>query len=186
MPPKHKYSKEQIVDAAFEIACKEGVSGLTIRKIADRLGSSVAPVYVNFADAEELRRAVVARTARASMEILAETHTGEPLRDIGVASLRMASEYSVLVRDLMFSQNGYLELYSEMADPGIVERMSRDPILEGRSEREIHTLLLKLRIVQIGMSVAVANGVLPVGYSETDSIALQDELMRDVIAGADG
>ena len=98
--------------------------------------------------------------------MLAETDTGVPLRDIGIVGLHMAREYSVLVRDLMFSPDGYLQLHSETADPAIVERMSSDPILADGSEKDVHALLLKLRVVQIGMSAAVANGLLPAGYSE--------------------
>lgn len=54
MPPKKKFSKEQIVEAAFEIAKEEGMSYITIRKVADRLRSSIAPIYVNFDNVEEL------------------------------------------------------------------------------------------------------------------------------------
>ncbi|MFK4997460.1 TetR/AcrR family transcriptional regulator [Bacillus sp. N9] len=54
MPPKKKFSKEQIIDAAFEIAKEEGVSNITIRKVANQLGSSIAPIYVNFKDVDEL------------------------------------------------------------------------------------------------------------------------------------
>ena len=37
MPPKKKFSKEQIVDKAFEIAKTEGIDSITARRIAEEL-----------------------------------------------------------------------------------------------------------------------------------------------------
>lgn len=41
MPPKKKFSEEQIIDAAFEIAKTEGMDSITIRKVAFQMGLSI-------------------------------------------------------------------------------------------------------------------------------------------------
>lgn len=69
MAPKTKFKKEQIVDAAFEIARTEGLEGITIRKVAERLGSSIAPIYVNFKDVDELIQAVIRKTFTISKQL---------------------------------------------------------------------------------------------------------------------
>lgn len=61
MPPKNKFSKEQISEAAFAIAENEGIDRITIRKVADRLGSSIAPIYVNFTDVEALSKPLLTK-----------------------------------------------------------------------------------------------------------------------------
>lgn len=61
MPPKNKFSKEQISEAAFAIAESEGIDRITIRKVADRLGSSIAPIYVNFTDVEALSKPLLTK-----------------------------------------------------------------------------------------------------------------------------
>lgn len=43
MAPPKKYTKEQIIDAAFEIARTEGVDAVTIRKVAEKLGAPSPP-----------------------------------------------------------------------------------------------------------------------------------------------
>jgi|GEM_PF-5552282 len=53
MPPKTRFRKEEIVDAAFAIAREKGFEEISARNVAKRLGSSVAPIYVNFANIEE-------------------------------------------------------------------------------------------------------------------------------------
>ena len=58
MGPKVKFTREQIIDAAFEIARTEGIDSITMRKIAEKMGSSVAPIYVNFNNVDELNEAL--------------------------------------------------------------------------------------------------------------------------------
>ncbi len=59
MAPKSKFKKDQIIDAAFEIARTEGIDRITIRKVAEKLGSSIAPIYVNFKEVDELIQEVI-------------------------------------------------------------------------------------------------------------------------------
>src|SRR5699024_6488020 len=98
MPPKTKFSKEKIVEAAFEIATEHGMEEITIRRIADRLESSIAPIYVNFRNVEEVKEAVIQKTNEISKQMIEEQNSGRPFYDIGMASLKFAREYSVLFR----------------------------------------------------------------------------------------
>ena len=61
MPPKVKYSKEQIVEAAFSMVRKYGEGILSARNIAAELGCSTAPIFTAFSSIEELRAAVFER-----------------------------------------------------------------------------------------------------------------------------
>jgi AcrR family transcriptional regulator len=58
MPPKVQFSKEQILDTAFELVAEAGMAALSVRALAKRLGSSVAPIYVNFKNTGELMAAL--------------------------------------------------------------------------------------------------------------------------------
>ena len=102
--PKKKVFKRQIINAAFEIARTEGIDQVSTRKIAGKIGSSVAPIYVNFKNIEELIEALIDRIINVNQQILREENTGKPFHDIGRASLRFAIEYSVLFRDLVIKK----------------------------------------------------------------------------------
>ena len=43
--PKQKITKEMVVDTAFDIARKDGMDRVLIKKIAGKLGCSVQPIY---------------------------------------------------------------------------------------------------------------------------------------------
>ncbi len=45
MPPKCKFTKEEIIQATFEMVRTEGFSELTARALGGRLGSSPKPIF---------------------------------------------------------------------------------------------------------------------------------------------
>lgn len=182
MAPKTQFSREQIIEAAFGIACREGMDGITVRKIAAELGSSVAPVYVNFSDLEELRDAVVERIVHVSREILEESASGRPFRDIGIASIRFARRYPVLSRDLTLRPNRYLAAYRARMDDPLGERMEEDPDLAGLSPGQRRDLLFRMQAFQTGLTVITSTGQLPAGITETEILGIMERAAEDFVA----
>ena len=58
MPPKPKYTKEEIIAAAFELVREAGSDALTAREVGKRLSTSSSPIFTVFRDMDELRCAV--------------------------------------------------------------------------------------------------------------------------------
>ncbi|GAB4427123.1 MAG: hypothetical protein OHK0011_08890 [Turneriella sp.] len=61
-PPRRargSLSREEIVQAALDIIRHEGVEGLSMRRIAERLGCSVASPYAHFENQEEILRLLI-------------------------------------------------------------------------------------------------------------------------------
>lgn len=183
MAPKTKFTKEDIVNAAFEIARTEGLDGITTRKVADQLGSSVAPIYVNFKQLDELKKEVVLKVGALGKQLAAEINSGNPFHDIGVASIRFAREYSVLFRDLVMKPNAFMEDYDEDMGDDLVDMMKADEHLEQLSHEQLQLLLLKMRIFQTGLSVMVANGLLPPSMTEEQMIELLDNTAQHIVIG---
>ncbi|NPV89231.1 MAG: TetR/AcrR family transcriptional regulator [Firmicutes bacterium] len=184
MGPRVKFTKEQILDAAFEIAKTEGIDNITIRKVAEKMGSSVAPIYVNFDSVNQLFEALIDRIVSVSQRLLIEESTGNPFQDIGMASLRFAIEYSVLFRDLVMRNNSYMKNYDDKVIPALIEEMKKDPEMEGFTDDELKTILLKMKIFQLGLSVMVANGLLQEDYKKQDLIDILTSTANDLIQSA--
>ena len=182
MAPKTQFSREQIIDAAFRIACRDGIDGITVRKIAAELGSSVAPVYVNFGDLEEVRDAVVEKIVQISRDILEETGTGRPFRDIGLASIRFAQRYPVISRDLTLRPNRYLGEYRSRMDIPLAARMEEDPDLAALSPDRRRELLFKMQVFQTGLTVMTSTGQLPEEITEAELIGIMERAAEDFIA----
>ena len=54
MPPKAKFTKEEIINAAFDIVRKNGLLSLTARTLGAKLGSSARPIFTVFTGMEEV------------------------------------------------------------------------------------------------------------------------------------
>ena len=101
MPPKNRYTREQIVQAALSLVREEGENALTARALAARLGCSAKPIFGAFSGMEEVRAAVLAAAEalldeRTAQEIRAGVYP--PYKASGMAYIRFAMEEPYLFR----------------------------------------------------------------------------------------
>lgn len=183
MPPKNKFTKEQIIETAFEIAKEEGIDSITIRKIADNLGSSIAPIYVNFKDVEELKKAVISKIYEIGNSILQEQNTGDVFLNIGIASVKFAKDYSVIFKELILKNNGYLDNYDVQIGNNIIQEMKKDEDLKEFSEEELKTLLMKMRVFQAGLSIMATNESLALELTDEKVIDMLSDTGEDIVNG---
>ena len=54
MPPKPKFTREEVVDTAIELIKEKGIEALTARELGAKLGSSARPIFTVFRNMEEL------------------------------------------------------------------------------------------------------------------------------------
>lgn len=181
MAPKTKFPRDQIMQIAFDIAKVQGLHGITIRKIADRLGSSIAPIYVNFKNVDELKEAVMQKILSVGNQLIEEQNTGSIFMDIGIASLKFAKDYPVLFRDLNMKPNKNIENYDDTIGNRLIDQMKNDPELREFTKEELKAMLLKMRIFQTGLSMMIANGQLSPDMNEDDTINLLKETGEDLI-----
>lgn len=168
MPPKNKFTREEIVEAAFEIAREEGFSKITARSVAGRLSSSVAPIYVNFKTVAELTQAVVKRVFALSEELMAKQKGQNLFENIGKASLAFARDYPVLFRDLVLKPNPYMVSYEE-TEKAMVDALKNSEEMKDWTTEELRKLFLKMRIFQLGLSAMLANGHIPSWLDKEES-----------------
>ena len=58
MPPKPKYTKEEIVSAAYELTREKGIDAVVAREVGKRLNTSASPIFTVWNSMEELREEV--------------------------------------------------------------------------------------------------------------------------------
>lgn len=108
MPPRKQIDKQQILLAAFEMAKEEGFSGITVRKLAQKIGCSTQPIYQEFRDMEELRTSVI-QEACVYMENYINTRREEcmsqELSDM-IAYVEFARQEEKLFQLIFTSQRG--------------------------------------------------------------------------------
>ena len=105
MPPKAKFTKQQIVDAALQIFRDEGIEKLTSRNLGKKLGSSACPIFTVFSNMEDVETAMV-ESAKAIYKGYVEKGLAQelPFRGVGEQYIRFASDEPRLFQLLFMSE----------------------------------------------------------------------------------
>ncbi len=134
MPPKPKYTKEEIVDAAIELVRSQGVEALTARELGQFLGTSSRPIFTAFENMVDLKNNVVKKCIfifeeRCKREI--SNSDCPQYKSIGNAYISFSTEERNLFKLLFMrdrsdeSQYGYdafdIPLMSAMKQSGVEE-----------------------------------------------------------------
>ena len=100
MPPKVRFDKQTVVQAALNVARRGGMEALNARAIAQEMGCSTQPLYRELRNMQELRGEVRAEAAALFSRRLAEWQAGQmpPYKTMGMAFLRFAHEEAALYR----------------------------------------------------------------------------------------
>lgn len=61
MPPKAKFTREEIIEAAFQLARAEGFDKITARELGKKLQSSARPIFTVFENMDEVKAEVIIR-----------------------------------------------------------------------------------------------------------------------------
>lgn len=106
MPPKPKFTKEEIVAAALELVSHRGLEGLTARELGAALGSSARPIFTVFQSMEEVAQEV-RKAAMVRFEgYAADTLPGIPLfKQVGIQMVRFGTREPKLYQLLFMEEN---------------------------------------------------------------------------------
>jgi len=100
MAQRTVFTKEMIVDAAFQLTRELGWSSVTARTIAQKLGSSTMPLYSTHKSMEEIEREVRLRSEACLHGFQRAKYTGEQLLDSAVGYIVFARDERNLFRFL--------------------------------------------------------------------------------------
>ena len=118
MPPRVKFTKEEIVEAALRVTREGGIDTLTARSLAAELGASTRPMFTYFETVDELKHEVH-EAAKGIYKTYIERGLAEPVPFLGVGqnTIRFAREEPELFR-LLFLQK------PDGADGGAAEALA--------------------------------------------------------------
>ncbi len=122
MPPKAKYTREEIIKAALDIVAERGAEALTARELGNALGTSSRPIFTAFRNMEE----VVSETRKAAFVffgeyIKADIDGSVPLfKQVGVSMVTFAITQPRLFRLLFMSEhpgsNTFDDVFNNLSD----------------------------------------------------------------------
>ena len=89
MPPKPKFTRDQVAAAAFQMIKEGGVSALTARDLGSRMGTSARPIFTLFKNMEEVKQAARELAIREFMTYISDYQDYTPaFKRIGMMIVR--------------------------------------------------------------------------------------------------
>lgn len=108
MPPKAKFTRDEIIDEALNIVRAEGLGALTARSLGAKLGSSARPIFTLFQNMDEVQQEVVAAVKRLYAEYVNNglCQTEMPaFKGVGMQYIRFALAEPKLFQILFMSEH---------------------------------------------------------------------------------
>lgn len=130
MPPKPKFTKEEITAAALELVSEQGMAALTARNLGVRLGSSARPIFTVFSSMEEVQREVRAAAMGRFEAFISGGREDVPIfKRFGIQMVRFAVEEPKLYRLLFMTENQVARSFDDIfAELGDTARLSLEVI----------------------------------------------------------
>lgn len=130
MPPKVKFQKEEIINAAVAITREKGADSLTARETAARLGVSTAPIFTYFDTMDQLKGEVYDFAKRLYREYILRG-LAEPIPNLGVGRqyIRFAKEEPELYK-LLYLTKSAGEAGGAMEALHLSQELVRDSVMK--------------------------------------------------------
>lgn len=183
--PKQKITKEMVVDAAFQIARREGMEKTTVKAIAQALNCSVQPIYSYCQNMDGLRNEV-AEKARAFVRDYAARNIdrSDLFRSTGHAYVQIAKEEPHIFKMYLFQERKNVssleDLYRRETNPATAERIAEALHISIPAAKQLH---LNMLIYTIGIGTVFS--VTSPSISEEEIFAQQEQAYRSFLKSAE-
>ncbi|GEM_PF-1095109 len=115
MPPKPKFTREEMVEAALELVARRGAEALTARELGAALGSSARPIFTVFRSMDELQQAVREAAMRRFEQFVRQPVANMPVfKQVGLQMVRFAMQEPKLYQLLFMQENADTAGFEDM------------------------------------------------------------------------
>lgn len=170
MPPKPKFTRQDLAAAAYRLIRTQGMSALTARDLGKQLGVSSSPIFTYFKGMDEVRQAARELALAEFRESVSDYRSYTPAaRYIGIRLVQLGQQEPEVFR-LLFMQKhpqpiGITELLEDLGDIGtdVIRLLEAD---YGLGMENTRLLFEALWIQAFGMGSLCASGGLTLTEAE--------------------
>ena len=178
MPPKAKFTKEQITKAALCVVSEKGAQALTAKELGAALGTSTTPIFTVFNSMQEVQDAVML----AAMERFEEyahkaAHLGPVFKQIGMQMILFAKEepklYQLIFMSSISEAQTFDDIYAHLGSLAdeCLNVLQKDYDL---SKADAKTLFEHVWIHTFGIGALCATGMCDFSHEQIAQLLTQD------------
>ena len=178
MPPKAKFTKEQITKAALGVVSEKGAQALTAKELGAALGTSTTPIFTVFNSMQEVQDAVML----AAMERFEEyahkaAHLGPVFKQVGMQMILFAKEepklYQLIFMSSISEAQTFDDIYAHLGSLAdeCLNVLQKDYDL---SKADAKTLFEHVWIHTFGIGALCATGMCDFSHEQIAQMLTQD------------
>ena len=178
MPPKAKFTKEQITKAALCVVSEKGAQALTAKELGAALGTSTTPIFTVFHSMQEVQDAVML----AAMERFEEyahkaAHIKPVFKQIGMQMILFAKEepklYQLIFMSSISEAQTFDDIYAHLGSLAdeCLNVLQKDYDL---SKADAKTLFEHVWIHTFGIGALCASGMCDFSHEQIAQMLTQD------------
>ena len=178
MPPKAKFTKEQITKAALGIVSEKGAQALTAKELGAALGTSTTPIFTVFHSMQEVQDAVML----AAMERFEEyahkaAHIKPVFKQVGMQMILFAKEepklYQLIFMSSISEAQTFDDIYAHLGSLAdeCLNVLQKDYDL---SKADAKTLFEHVWIHTFGIGALCATGMCDFSHEQIAQMLTQD------------
>jgi AcrR family transcriptional regulator len=174
MAPKNSTTREEIIETAFAIVQQEGMTSLTARNVAQKLGLSTRPVYSHFASMKDLQQEAMLKARELMLAYVSKRYTNDIFLNMGTGAAFFARDHKALYRILFMENNDFKDLLNDFR-LDLSKQMKKDERFTRMTQKQRDDLLNKMWIFTHGLASFIC-----VDLMEEDSDLFIIEMMKKV------
>lgn len=156
MPPKTKYTKEQIIEAAYELTRKRGIEAVVAREVGKYLNTSSSPIFTVWSSMEELKEEVFKLSKMKYQEYMSDIFDYSPaFKEYGLRCVSFAINEPQLYRLLFLTKSDQHNPYTRFKQEfeNMYQKLVHEIITQfSLSEEDAKDLLFQMIIFANGIA----------------------------------
>lgn len=161
MPPRCKFTKQEVVQAALDMTRENGIASVTARALGERLGASSRPIFSLFQSMQEVQQEVIQAADAVYQDYLKRDMAAgkyPAYKASGMAYIRFAKEETELFQ-LLFMRDRSAEQIEQNPNElkPLIELIMQNT---GLSEQEAYRFHLEMWVYVHGIATMIATSYL--------------------------
>ena len=154
MSRKAIVSKNQIIQAAFDIAKVTGKYSITIRGIGTKLGISTAPIYTQYKSIDAIMEDLITFVNSKVHESTLKERPINAFLNLGVGYLDFVIENTIIFNDFFLTMGNSI-LDSNIDNDLYLEQVKKNPFMSNFNNDQLKSILYDMSVYTYGLAAMI-------------------------------
>ena len=117
MPPRPKFTREDIIEKAYELASKNGIESVVARELGKQLGTSSSPIFTAFKNMEEVHGEVRSKALKEFESYVSDAMNYKPVfKYVGMKMIEFAMREPKLFQLVYMREHDEKQTFSMLVE----------------------------------------------------------------------